>query len=275
MYISIFSDELGLDLVQAIPYFKQWGFEYVDLRGNLFGKALDCLNKEEILEVKKVLDKNGLKTGCLESSIAKVHLPDDPDIIRDQQIKLDNILMASDILDCRLVRCFHYWQGRYTAGSPKLEGELLDRVIELTLPLVERANAGGLTVAFENCGASIKEIRTVMDALGSLKTYLAWDPHNDWYREVKEYGSELEYIKAQAGISRVIHVKAQFALPEGGPVLPWEILLSELKNAGYEGPVSVETHAHELKELTEELGVIEVNRRLAAFVFNLLDKIRG
>ena len=272
MYVSIFSDELGLDIVEAIPYFKEWGLEYVDLRGRIFGKALECMNRDEILEVKKVLDNNGLKVGCLESSIAKVHLPEDPDVIREQQVKLDSIMMASEILGCHLLRCFHYWQGVYIPGSRKLEGELLERVVELTQPLVERANAGGLTVAFENCGASIKEIRTVMDALGTGKPYLAWDPHKDWSQEVEAYGSEEGYIQAHASISKDIHVKAQLALPEGGPVLPWEQVITVLKDTGYHGPVSVETHAHELKALTDKLGVIEVNRRLVATVFDLLEK---
>jgi sugar phosphate isomerase/epimerase len=272
MFVSIFSDELNLDIVEAIPYFKAWGLEYVDLRGRIFGKALESLSRDEMVEVKKLLDNNGLKVGCLESSIAKVHLPEDPDVIQEQQAKLDTILMVADILDCHLLRCFHYWQGRYRPERQKLEGVLLDRVIELTRPLVERANAGGLTVAFENCGASIGEIRTVMDALGTEKTWLAWDPHNDWFQEVEAYGSEQAYIKAQAEISKVIHVKAQLALPEGGPVLPWQKVIEVLKETGYHGPVSVETHAHEVEDLTEKLGQLEVNRRLVATVFAQLEK---
>jgi sugar phosphate isomerase/epimerase len=272
MYVSIFSDELGLDLVEAIPRFKAWGLEYVDLRGKIFGKALEDMNRDEILEVRRLLDKAGLKVGCMESSIAKVHLPTDAAVIKEQHVKLENLLAASEVLECRLLRCFHFWQGRYRTDGIRLEGSVMERVMELTRPLVEHANAGGLTVAFENCGARIREILAVMDSLGGCKAYLAWDPHNDWKEEAEGYGSEQAYIKAIAPISKVIHVKAQMALPEAGPVLPWATVLEELKRIGYRGPVSVETHAHEVKELTDKIGDMEVNRRLVAYVTDLVRK---
>jgi len=50
--------------------------QHCDLRGRVFGKAFENLSPDELDELKKLLDKHGLKIGCLQSSLAKVHLPD-------------------------------------------------------------------------------------------------------------------------------------------------------------------------------------------------------
>jgi sugar phosphate isomerase/epimerase len=270
MYVSIFSDELGLDLQEAIPYFRQWGIKHVDLRGKIFGKELERLTKDEIKAVRIMLDNAGLKVACMESSIAKAHLPEDPELIQDQHAKLETLIMAADILDCKLVRCFHFWQGRYMGNGDGMDDTQLSRVLELTRPLIKRANENGLVMAFENCGASVRDIKRVIDGLGNDRAYLAWDPHNDWNEEAALYDSEVEYIDAQAKICRVVHVKAEMALPEAGPVLPWNLVYNILKANDYEGPLSVETHAHEVKSLFDQVGGTEVNRRVVSFTFDLL-----
>jgi sugar phosphate isomerase/epimerase len=260
------------DLQEAIPHYQEWGLKYVDLRGRIFGKALERLTKDEIKAARTMLDNAGLKVACMESSIAKEHLPDDPEVIRDQHAKLETLIMAADILDCRLVRCFHFWQGRYR-GDDKVMGDTqLAKAVELTRPLIKRANECGLVMAFENCGASVSDIQRVIAGLGSDRAYLAWDPHNDWNEEAALFGSENAYIDALAKQCRIVHVKAALALPEAGPTLPWQLVCDTLKENGYDGPLSVETHAHEVKSLTDQVGAKEVSRRLVSFTFDLLKR---
>ena len=90
MKLSIFTDETGLDLEQALPEIKKMGFENVDLRWKLFQKSFEKLTDEEMYEIKKMLDANGLKVQCLQSSLAKVHLPDAARLAEEMQ-KLEEL----------------------------------------------------------------------------------------------------------------------------------------------------------------------------------------
>ena len=76
MFKSIFTDELGLDLPKAIPFLKEWGLTHCDLRGRIFQRPLEKLSDADLYEVRALLDREGLKVGCLQSSLGKVHLPD-------------------------------------------------------------------------------------------------------------------------------------------------------------------------------------------------------
>ena len=91
MFPSIFSDELRLDIAEALPIIKSWGVEYADLRGRVFDTALDMLPAERLPELRKLFDDHGMKVGCLQSSLAKVHLPD-ADRQKAEAKKLENIM---------------------------------------------------------------------------------------------------------------------------------------------------------------------------------------
>ena len=76
MYLSCLSDELCLDLPEALPTLRDWGLEYVDLRSRVFGKTFTDLDDDELKKVKQFLDDHGMKIGCLQSYLGKAHLPD-------------------------------------------------------------------------------------------------------------------------------------------------------------------------------------------------------
>jgi hypothetical protein len=76
VFLSIFTDELALDITKALPILQSWGLTHVDLRGRVFGRAAENLSPEQLADLKKLLDDHGMTVGCLQSSLAKVHLPD-------------------------------------------------------------------------------------------------------------------------------------------------------------------------------------------------------
>jgi len=242
MYPSIFTDELALDIAEALPIIKSWGLEHVDLRGRVLGKSFERLTDEELARVKAFLEENGLKVGCLESSLAKVHLPG-----RERQAeeaeKLEGIIRAADALDCRLVRAFFYWQpGEEERGELAVRPDVLQQVLDAFAPLAERAAQEGLVLAFENCGVTCDEVLAVLDALGRPKWGLAWDVANEWQSVRERQESEPDYMVRLARRTRVVHVKAQGAVEGLGEPILWDQVLQTLDNAGFDGPVSVETH---------------------------------
>ena len=38
MRLSIFNDEIGLDLTRGLSHFREWGLEWIDLRGRVIEK---------------------------------------------------------------------------------------------------------------------------------------------------------------------------------------------------------------------------------------------
>lgn len=242
MYISIFSDELGVDVAQGIPIIKSWGLEYADFRGLVFGKNIAALDAAQLRQLRTLLDSHGLKTGCIQSFLAKVHLPDTARQNTEKD-KLEGLIRAADALDCRLIRAFHYWQpGADESGQLAVRPDMLQRALDMFAPLAERAKKAGLTLAFENCGVTTDEVLAFLDALAIPSWGLAWDVANTWdCEECKR--DEDAYILKMAKRSRLLHIKAHGALDGVAPfVIPYHKVLNACHNVGMEGPVSIETH---------------------------------
>ncbi len=242
MYMSIFTDELDCDITEALPTIKSWGLRHVDLRGGVLGTHFQNLSEKKLRELAGLLDAEGLHVGCLESSLAKVHLPERQR--RDEEAaKLESIIQTADALDCRLVRSFFYWQPPQSErGKLAVRPDALQEVLDMFAPLAERAQEAGLLLAFENCGVTPDEVLTVLCAVRVPEWGLAWDVHNGW-RETVGREDAVAYMNRLARAARVVHVKARGAVDDAGEsVIPYGEVLEMLHNAGFDGPVSVETH---------------------------------
>ena len=180
MYLSVFSDELFMDAKQSLPIIKGWGLDYVDFRGRVNGKGIEYQTDEELRELKKQLDDMGLKVGAIQSSLCKVHLPD-AQRRREEEEKLEGVIRAADILNCRLVRCFNYWQphGDADCGNLDVRPDEMNKVLGMFEPIAKRAKEAGLVLAFENCGQTVEEVIALVDALGVPEWGLAWDVSNN------------------------------------------------------------------------------------------------
>ncbi len=243
MFPSCFTDELKLDVTEALPILKEWGLTHVDFRSRVFERDIHELTDEQLGELRGLLDGHGLKVGAIESSLAKVHLPD-----RDRQAaegaKLEGIIRAADALDCRLVRAFFYWQPREDQGAGELHRrpELLRQVLAMFRPLADRAGEAGLVLAFENCGVTPDEVLAMLDALGESRWGLAWDVANSWLSADEMKGSPAACIGRLAPFTRLVHVKAVCAVSGLEDAAPYPQVLKALDDQGFQGPVSVETH---------------------------------
>ena len=254
MFLSIFTDELGMDLTKALPILKSWGLTHCDLRGRIFGQSFESLTDAQIESVKALLDEHDLKVGCLQSSLAKVHLPDEPRC-RAEEEKLEAIIRVADALDCRLVRSFFYWQPpKAETGAVATRPDMLQRVLDHFAPLAERAKEAGLTLAFENCGVTTYEVEAVLDALDVPEWGMAWDVSNTWDSPERRQ-DEVAYLVRCAQLARCVHVKARSVVPGlGDTMVPWERVLATCSAAGMEGPVSVETHNPDPSLSNEEVS---------------------
>lgn len=249
MKLSIFSDELGYDIRKALPILKSWGYEFIDLRALIFNKPFEGLTPEEMKALQNMLKDHGLQVAVLQSSLAKVHLPDQ-ERQQAEKKKLEAIIRASEIFDCNIVRSFHYWQ----PGHGELRGELsrradeLQKVLDLFGPLADRAAEAGLILGFENCGVEPDEVVSVLDALGHDHWGLAWDAFNTWNSDERRK-DENGYIRRMLMRANMLHVKANGAIPEmEKDIIPYDKILAAAHVIGKVHAVSVETHAREAKE---------------------------
>lgn len=249
MKLSVFTDETGLDLEKAIPLIRKWGLNYVDLRSRIFQRPIEKLTDEQLADVKKLLDANGLKAACIQSSLGKVHLPD-KERLKEENEKLDRIIAASQILECNLVRSFFFWQppdGQEKAGIGELavRPDVLAQVMELFLPFAEKAKKAGLLFAFENCGCTKEECFRMIEALDVPGWGFAWDPKNSWMHDKAERENDLDaYCRKIAERTNCVHVKSTGSIwfSDNFDPIPYEKIFSVLEEAGFNGPVSLETH---------------------------------
>ena len=261
MFPSIFTDELGLDFAETLPHLKAWGLEHCDLRGRVFRRSFESLSAEQLAEAKTLLDQHGMKMGCLQSSLAKVHLPD-AERCKAEAEKLEGIIRAADALECRLVRSFFYWQPpAELSGALAVRPDELQKALDRFAPLADRAQEAGLVLAFENCGTTPDECFAMLDALGVPAWGLAWDVSNTWDCDERR-ADEKAYIIRMAQRACCVHVKARGAV-EGltDEPIPYDKVLQTCDNAGVAGPVSAETHNPD-----KAVDNVEMSRRVVAAI---------
>ena len=242
MFPSVMTDELGIDFAEALPILELWGLRHCDLRGRIFGRSLEALSAEQLVQVKKRLGQYGMKVGCLQSSVGKVHLPG-PERHQAEAEKFEAVVRAADVLDCRLVRAFFFWQPpRELRGELAVRPDELQKVLDAFGPLADRARAAGLILAFENCNVTPNEIFAVLDSLGAPSWGLAWDVYNNWNCD-ERLADAGAFIIRMAQRARLVHVKARGALRDfSEDLIPYDLVLQTCHNAGVQGPVTVETH---------------------------------
>jgi sugar phosphate isomerase/epimerase len=254
MHLSVFSDELGTDIKEAAAAIKSWGSEYIDLRGMINGKNIEYQTDAELTELKMFLDDMGLAVGALQTSLCKVNLPDMPRQ-KEELKKLEGIIRAADALDCRLIRCFNYWQHK---NEDPLYGTLKDRPQDLSLitqmmaPITARAKEAGLMLSFENCGQTPDEVIAVLDALSNPEWGMAWDVTNHVNILADDSDTEREFAKC-IDRATMLHAKSWGIVDE---VLikkaPWERITDLVRKSGKDLPVCVETHNPKGSPLTDE-----------------------
>ena len=247
MYISIFTDELFMDIYDALPILKSWGFTHVDFRGMINGKPIERQTDEELYELKAALEKYDLKPGVIQSSLCKVHLPDAERQAKEME-KLEGIIRASNILGTKLVRTFFFWQHKQddpACGELAMRPDCLAQVLEMFGPIAKRAQEAGIIFTFENCGVTPDEVITVLEALKVPGWGLAWDVSNMFEYLPEAKGDCVAYFTKALKYANSVHVKCRGVetLPQlKYKKVPWDRVLAGVAVTGKDMPISVETH---------------------------------
>jgi L-ribulose-5-phosphate 3-epimerase len=235
VHLSVISDEIDPNLDRALDVCEDLEIDAVELRFLDRGHVVE-LGRGDLEEVRRLLDRRGFTVSAISSAFMKSD-PGEP-----QDAVLDGTLQAARILGAPVVRAFAYWRETdpsvgIAAAAPVLRDA------------AERAHAAGVTLALENeheCNvATSDEARAALDAAASPHLRLIWDPGNAGMLDPASFHGlgGLEMIR-----DSVVHVHvkdvtvAQEWTRIGDGIVDFPLLLRYLRDTGYDGYLSFETH---------------------------------
>lgn len=282
MRLSFITDEATQSFDEAVSFAKAEGLSGLELR-SVEGLPIDAVPPGTLRQWRRVLDGEGLSVPSLAGSFCKCH-PDDRSKERD---KLERLLEAADILGAGLIRGFAFFAPEKGRLSPEIcagylsefEGQLRSGKKRLALEADPSVNT-----------TNHRSLAAVLRLLDPELFTAVYDPGNDLYDPLRERPFPEGYEAVRPYLSHV-HVK-DAVLDAGGPrcvapgtgLVGWPEVLRALRDHGYQGWLSLETHYRKGTALTEEQmrlpsgaeftnGGMEATRESAAALRALLSQI--
>jgi sugar phosphate isomerase/epimerase len=255
--LGIITDEISQDLEQALSFMSEYSLSYCELR-EIWEKNIMNLSREELTRARQLVDKHHLQVAVIASPLYKYNLPEMParpsekrDTFRanftdeDTEDLLRRASETARFFGTNKVRIFTYWR---VDDPDKAYPYVRDRLAEAA----EFAGREGIVLVLENEGAcnvgTGKELGRLLREVNSPHLRGTWDPGNavtlgevpypDGYREVR-------------GLFDHMHVKdvredpetGEFHwLPMGSGVIDYVPQFRALRDDGYKGTISLETH---------------------------------
>lgn len=244
--LASFTDEISHDLAHACQICNDFGVEGVELRG-IWNKVITEFTDSGVREVKKIVGDHGLKVCCISGGFFKRPLEDEEALAKD----LESLPRSAEIaheLDCPYVRGFGFW-------DPDNTGRPWDEMRKTYEPVPQMLEELDIVMAVENeheCRlATAAHMRRFLDDMGSDRLKIIWDPGNHVFhpegRDVPVCPDAYSLIQED-----VVHIHVKDARCDdsgemrwcymGTGIVGWEQQFQTLKDTGYEGYVSLETH---------------------------------
>jgi len=256
--LGVFSDEVSQNLATAIALAKEFNLNGLEIR-SVWDKPPQELNEDDAAKIRSALDEAGLECYSIASPFFKCELDSEEEYNQHIDI-LRRCIRLAKALGTNNVRGFTFWR----KPSPTFE-EARDRIIEKFGEPVSIIEGEGIYVCIENESstyiASGVKLRELIEDIGSPNIRVTWDPCNCLFDRACEppYPDGYEAVK---GVLRLVHVKdakkvdderigEHVPVGEGNAML--RPLFSRLKQDGYDGYLSLETHWRPTEQLEKDL----------------------
>jgi L-ribulose-5-phosphate 3-epimerase len=254
--LGIITDEISDDLAEALDFITHYSLGYCEVR-EIWQKNVMSLSPDELNRAKSLIVGRGLRVSSIASPIFKYPLPEMPAQPQDALVfhsnytdrdSADLLRRSFDIahfFGTEKIRVFTYWR---VPEPEKAYPYVRDRLAKAA----ELAARHGITLMIENeydlNVGTAKELGRILRDVNSPHLRANWDlanaammndvPYPDGYKEV-------------AGLISHVHVKdvkrdpssGQLVwAPVGSGIIDWPGQLQALREAQYQGTLSIETH---------------------------------
>lgn len=254
--LAVFTDEISQDLDIAIGVAKKYKVEGLEIR-SINNKGPHNFTKEEIKVIKSKIQDAGLKVCSIASPFFKCDINNDKECNEHLDI-LKNCIDLAHTLGTNIVRGFTFWR---TGDTDRY----FDKIVDKFPKVIDIVKKGKIILGIENEAATFigsgKYLARFLKEINSEVIKAIWDPANEvhdlTYGE-SPYPTGYNWVK-----DRIVHVHIKDAVkvgesgkPESVPVGEGDInywgQLKALKEDGYNGYISLETHWRKKAKLTEE-----------------------
>lgn len=250
--LAVITDEISEDLTHALAVCADLGIRDVELR-SIDGTSIVDHTPERVREIRSQLAAGGFSVCNIASPFLKTHIGADHapvgnvhsarELTRDQHWDvLKRSLEIAHELDAPIVRTFSFWR---VADPVAVREDILETLGRAT----EIAREAGKILGLENEHAcnigSGSEAAWYLERITDTTLGVIWDPGN-----IAALGQVPDKSQYDALAERIVHVHvkdgnaipAERFVPPGEGVCDWEQQLRWLREGGYTGPLSLETH---------------------------------
>ena len=280
--LGIITDEITQDFGDALDFIASYSLQCCELR-DLWRTNIMNLSKDDRQRAKDLLDKHQFHVSDIGSPIMKYNLPGMPareekrDTFRanfteqDTERLLDKSFELARFFNTRKVRIFSYWR---VSDPEKAYPFVRDRLAKAA----EIAGKADIQLVLENeheCNVGTgKELGRVLKDINSANLRGNWDAGNAAMLEEVPYPDGYLQVKGWITHTHVKDVKKNPQTgklswaPVGGGFIDWKGQLAALRNDGYEGTMSLETHyrrsdGNKLESTRESLeGLLKIIKSL-------------
>ena len=242
--LSAFADEAGGSIDEQIAALRRAGIRHVDLRA-VDGFNITTLPTDRAQQVRRKLDSAGIAVAMFGAPIGKIDLADELKIDLD---KLAHLARLGDILGCRSVRIFSYYNQKAALTPEAWQAEALDRLRKL------RDLAGKLNMVlyheneraiFGDACAQVQVIAAALRDPATFRLIFDFDNYNQGGADVWANWLQLR------DMTDAIHLKDSDRkgqhVPVGAGAGQVRKILADAVARGWSGPLSIEPHLQHSK----------------------------
>lgn len=263
MQLAAITDEISQDFEHSLDVLLEYDVRHAELRG-LWGTNIADLSAEQVARAQRALRERGMSTVCLATPFYKcdlainaanegekagrMHLAQ-PRTFAEQMSILRRCADLADAFNTSFIRVFTFW--RKAVLTPEIEAQIVEAFQE---PL-EFAKERGLTLLLENEHACYigtgAEAARIAQAINHPNLKVVWDPGNalcadelpfpDGYHAVKPYIAHIHIKDANWAESEEKGRYPKWCVVGEGEI-DYVGHLTALRNDGYSGYLSLETH---------------------------------
>lgn len=260
--ITVISDEVSQELPVITAFLREFKLPGLELR-SFNGRAFKDLTPADVAAIATASSAEGWRVVGCSTPVFKCDLDDAAAVVAHREIFKRSLAVAHE-LKCDLLRVFTFLRTP-NPGEPAKQ----QRVVEHLQGLLDLAAGSGVRLGVENehscLAATAEETAAILAPLPADRIGAIWDPCNVLYvpgvaaptpADLVRLAPRLFHLHVKDAIRRSGAIASGELIAVGTPVgigaVDWRAHLRVLREIGYQGLLSLETHWR-LEKLDEAL----------------------